>query len=217
LWGPDVNWLLADELPEIPRSELPSGGLEHLAISQRLDLQADYLSVESQAKNLGLTKSFRFLGALDFGGESERETDAQTRTGPTFAIELPIFNQGQARIARGEAALRQAQDRLETLAVDVRSQIREFRDELVTKREIARSYQEELLPVQRRILSESLRNYNAMQINDFELFTIKAEEERTEREYVEAVRDYWITRTQLEEAVGGNLNPQALGKVKGER
>jgi outer membrane protein, heavy metal efflux system len=208
LWGPDVNWLLADELPEIPRSELPSGGLERLAISQRLDLQADYLSVESQAKNLRLTKSFRFLGALDFGGESERETDAQTRTGPTFAIELPIFNQGQARIARGEAALRQAQDRLETLAVDVRSQIREFRDELVTKREIARSYQEELLPVQRRILSASLRNYNAMQISDFELFSIKAEEERTEREYVEAVRDYWITRTQLEEAVGGNLNPR---------
>jgi cobalt-zinc-cadmium efflux system outer membrane protein len=208
LWGPDVNWLLADELPEIPRSELPSGGLERLAISQRLDLQADYLSVESQAKNLGLTKSFRFLGALDFGVESERETDAQTRTGPTFVIELPIFNQGQARIARGEAALRQAQDRLETLAVDVRSQIREFRDELVTKREIARSYQEELLPIQRRILSESLRNYNAMQISDFELFSIKAEEERTEREYVEAVRDYWITRTQLEEAVGGNLNPR---------
>jgi cobalt-zinc-cadmium efflux system outer membrane protein len=212
LWGPDVNWLLADELPEIPRSELPSGGLERLAISQRLDLQADYLSVESQAKNLRLTKSFRFLGALDFGGESERETDAQTRTGPTFAIELPIFNQGQARIARGEAALRQAQDRLETLAVDVRSQIREFRDELVTKREIARSYQEELLPVQRRILSASLRNYNAMQISDFELFSIKAEEERTEREYVEAVRDYWITRTQLEEAVGGNLNPRRASR-----
>ena len=208
LWGPDVNWQLADELPQIPGAELPLGGLERLAISQRLDLQADYVLVQSQAKNLGLTKSFRFLGALDFGVESERETDAQTRTGPTFAIELPIFNQGQARIARGEAALRQAQDRIEALAVDVRSEIRELRDQLVSKREIARFYQEGLLPIQRRILSESLTSYNAMQISDFELFTTKAEEERTEREYVEAVRDYWIIRTQLEEAVGGNLNPR---------
>jgi outer membrane protein, heavy metal efflux system len=207
LWGSDVNWQLADELPQIPSAELPLRGLERLAISQRLDLQADYLSIQSQAKNLGLTKSFRFVGALDFGIESERETDSQTRTGPTFAIELPIFNQGQARIARGEAALRQAQDRFEALAVDVRSQIRELSDNLASKREIALSYQEELLPTQRRILSESLANYNAMQISDFELFTTKAEEERTEREYVEAVRDYWITRTQLEEAVGGNLNP----------
>jgi len=212
LWGPDVNWQLANELPHLPNAELPLAGLERLAISQRLDLQAEYVSLQSQAKNLGLTKSFRLLGALDFGIESERETDAQTRTGPTFAIELPIFNQGQARIARGEAALRQAQDRFEALAVDVRSQIRELRDQLVSKREIARSYQEELLPIQRRILSESLSNYNAMQISDFELFTTKAEEERTEREYVGAIRDYWITRTELEEAVGGNLNPHPRGE-----
>src|SRR5580692_655812 len=106
-------------------------------MSQRLDLQADYLFLNSEARDFGLTKAFRLLGALDFGVESERETDAQTRTGPTFAIELPIFNQGQSRIARGEAALRQAQDKFEALAVDVRSRIRELRDELTTKREIA--------------------------------------------------------------------------------
>ena len=174
--------------------------------SSGLDLQAEYLQVTSQTKNLGLTKSFRLLGALDFGVESERETDAQTRTGPRFAIELPIFNQGQARIARGEAARRQAQDKFEALAIDVRSQIRELRDEHTSKREIARFYQEELLPGQRRILNESLANYNAMEIGNFELFTTKAEEARTEREYVEAARDYWITRAELERAVGGNLS-----------
>jgi cobalt-zinc-cadmium efflux system outer membrane protein len=159
-------------------------------------------------KNLGLTKSFRLLGALDFGVNSERETDSQTRTGPTFAIELPIFNQGQARIARGEAALRQAQDNFEALAIDVRSQIRELRDELASKREIARFYRDELLPGQRQILNESLLNYNAMEIGNFELFTTKAEGARTEREYIDAVRDYWITRAELERAVGGNLNPR---------
>jgi cobalt-zinc-cadmium efflux system outer membrane protein len=159
-------------------------------------------------KNLGLTKSFRLVGALDFGVNSERETDSQTRTGPSFAIELPVFNQGQARIARGEAALRQAQDKFEALAIDVRSEIRELRDELASKRDIARFYQDELLPGQRQILNESLLNYNAMEIGNFELFTTKAEEARTEREYIDAVRDYWITRTELERAVGGNLNPR---------
>jgi cobalt-zinc-cadmium efflux system outer membrane protein len=213
-WGADTNWQIAGELPEVPSSDLPVRGLENLAISQRLDLQADYLRVTSQAKNLGLTKSFRFLGALDFGVESERETDSQTRTGPTFAIELPIFNQGQARIARDEAALRRAQDKFEALAIDVRSQIRELRDELISKREIARFYQDELLPGQRRIMNESLMNYNAMEIGNFELFTTKAEEARTEREYIEAVRDYWITRAELERAVGGNLRPRQPAKGK---
>jgi cobalt-zinc-cadmium efflux system outer membrane protein len=214
LWGTDTNWQIAGELPEVPSFDLPIRGLERLAISQRLDLQADYLQVASEAKNLGLTKSFRPVGALDFGVESERETDAQTRTGPTFAIELPIFNQGRARIARGEAALRQAQDKFEALAIDVRSQIRELRDELISKREIARFYQDELLPGQRRILNESLANYNAMEIGNFELFTTKAEEARTEREYLAAVRDYWITRTELERAVGGNLRPRQPGEGK---
>ena len=208
LWGVDTDWQIAGELPEVPSSDVPMRALERLAISQRLDLQADYLQVTSQVKNLGLTKSFRLVGALDFGVNSERETDSQTRTGPTFAIELPIFNQGQARIARGEAALRQSQDKFEALAVDVRSQIRELRDELTSKREIARFYQNELLPGQRRILNESLIHYNAMEIENFELFSTKAEEARTEREYLEAVRDYWITRAELERAVGGNLNPR---------
>jgi cobalt-zinc-cadmium efflux system outer membrane protein len=208
LWGADTNWQIAGELPAVPSSDLPARGLERLAISQRLDLQADYLRVTSEAKNLGLTKAFRLLGALDFGVESERETDAQTRTGPTFAIELPIFNQGQARIARGEAALKREEDKFEALAIDVRSQIRELRDQLTNKKEMARFYQDELLPNERRILSESLSQYNAMEINNFELFTTKAEEARTEREYIEAVRDYWITRTELERAVGGSLNAQ---------
>jgi cobalt-zinc-cadmium efflux system outer membrane protein len=214
LWGTDTDWQISGKLPEAPSSDLPISGLERLAISQRLDLQADYLQLTSQVKNLGLTKSFRLLGALDFGINSERETDSQTRTGPTFAIELPIFNQGQARIARGEAALRQAQDNFEALAIDVRSQIRELRDELASKREIARFYQEELLPGQRRILNKSLINYNAMAIGNFELFTTKAEEARTEREYLEAVRDYWITRAKLERAVGGNLHPRQPAEGK---
>ena len=212
LWGTDTFWQIAGELPEVPSSDFSAGGLERLAISQRLDLQAEYLLVTSEAKNLGLTKSFRLLGALDFGAESERETDAQTRTGPTFAIELPIFNQGQARIARSEAALRQEQDKFEALAIDVRSQIRELRDELTSKREMAHFFQDELLPGERRILNESLSLYNAMQINNFELFTTKAEEAQTEREYIEAVRDYWITRAELERAVGGSLNPRVRGE-----
>ena len=216
LWGPDTEWQITSELPEVPKAEFSTQGLERLAISQRLDLQADYLQVASQAKNLGLTKSFRLLGALDFGVDRERETDGQIRTGPTFVIELPVFNQGQARIARGETALRLARDKFEALAIEVRSQIRELQDELISKREIARFYQDELVPDQRRILKQSLINYNAMEIGNFELFTAKAEEARTEREYLEAVRDYWVVQAELERAVGGNLNVRERADGKTE-
>ena len=110
--------------------------------------------------------------------------------------------------------MRQAEDKLEALAIDIRSQIGDLRDELASKRQIARFYQDELLPDQRRILNESLINYNVMEIGNLELFTAKAEEARTEREYIEAVRDYWITRAELERAVGGNLRPRVFGDGK---
>ena len=82
------------------------------------------------------------------------------------------------------------QDKFEALAIDVRSEIRELRDELASKREIARFYRDELLPGQRQILNGSLLNYNAMEIGNFGLFTTKAEEARTEREYIGSVRGY---------------------------
>ena len=59
-------------------------------------------------------------------------------------------------------------------------------------------------------------NYNAMTVSNLELFTTKAEEARTEREYVEAVRDYWITRAQLERAVGGSLRPRPSAEGKSQ-
>jgi outer membrane protein TolC len=53
-----------------------------------------------------------------------------------------------------------------------------------------------------------------MEIGNFELFTTKAEEARTEREYVGAARDYWITRAELERAVGGSLRPRQPAEGK---
>src|SRR5207237_10496118 len=67
LWGTDTDWQISSELPEAPSSDLPVSGLERLAISQRLDLQAGYLQVTRQMKNLGLTNAFRLLGALASG------------------------------------------------------------------------------------------------------------------------------------------------------
>ena len=110
--------------------------------------------------------------------------------------------------------LRQAQKKFEALVVDVRSQVRELLDELESKREMVRLYKEELLPSEARILSQSVLNYNAMVIGNFELFTTRNEETRTEREYIDAIKEYWITRAELERAVGGSLYRQAQADRK---
>jgi len=207
VWGGETDWrLAATELPALPASDVSVKGLETLAIGNRLDLAGARAGLESAARAIGLEKTFRFIGALDFGIASEHEPDGVNLTGPSIRLELPIFNQGQARIARGEAQLRMAAAKFEALAVETRSMVRELRDRLTSKRDIARFYRDELLPNRSAITAQTLIQYNAMLVGAFEAFQARREALEAERAAIEATRDYWTTRAELERAVGGDLD-----------
>lgn len=205
-WGADTDWQVSGDLPPVPADDLPLRGLESLAVEQRLDLAAAHAELSSVVQALGLTKTYRFLGALEVGINSEREPDRTVVTGPTLRLELPIFNLGQARVARARAQLRQAERRFEALAVDIRSEVRELRDRLIAKRDVARFYHDELLPERIRIVNLTQLHYNAMFTGAFELLAAKQNELNAERGYVEAARDYWTARAELERAVGGGFS-----------
>jgi len=206
LWGGDTDWKLAGALPDIPATAPSIHGLETLAVANRLDLAAARAELAGLVRALGLEKSFRFIGVLDFGVASSHDADSPASTGPSARLELPLFNQGQPRIARAEAQLRMAQSRFEQLAVGIRSDVRELRDRMLSKRDMALFYRDDLLPTRRRILALTLLNYNAMLSGAFELFAAKREELDAEKSWIEARRDYWITRAELERAVGGDLD-----------
>ena len=207
LWGADTAWKLRGELPALPEQDTALRGLESLAVAQRLDLAAAHGELAAMVRALGLTKTYRYIGALEFGADTERSPDRSNVTGPTLRLELPIFNQGQARMARSEAELRRAERKLEALAIDIRSEVRELHDRLAAQRETARFYRDELLPGRRAISAAMLLRYNGMLIGNYELFTAHSEEIEAEQKSVEALRDYWTTHAELERAVGGNLQP----------
>ena len=216
LWGAETDWTVTDNLPPVPASDSSSRRLETLAVSQRLDLAAAYSDVVTLVNALGLSKSFRFFGVLDFGFDYEEQTDTQAIRGPNVTVMVPIFNQGQPRIARSEAALRRAERRLEAKAIEIRSTVRKLQAQTENKRQIARYYQSELLPERIAILNGTLLQYNAMISGAFDLFIAKRDEADAERNYVEAARDYWIARAELERAVGGNLEPRQLQSAKSQ-
>jgi len=216
LWGAETDWTVTDNLPPVPASDQSSRRLETLAVSQRLDLAAAYSDVATLVNALGLSKSFRFFGVLDFGFDYEEQTDTQAIRGPNVTVMVPIFNQGQPRIARSEAALRRVERRLEAKAIEIRSTVRKLQAQTENKRQIARYYQSELLPERIAILNGTLLQYNAMISGAFDLFIAKRDEADAERNYVEAARDYWIARAELERAVGGNLEPRQLQSAKSQ-
>jgi cobalt-zinc-cadmium efflux system outer membrane protein len=212
LWGGDTAWKIGGELPALPESDVPLRGLESLAVAQRLDLSAAQTELAGVVRALGLTKTYRYIGALSFGVDTERDTDRKNLTGPRLSLELPIFNQGQARIARGEAELRRAERKLESLAIGLRSDVRMLHDKLAALRETARFYQNEIVPTRRAITAGMLLHYNGMLVGNYELFLTRTEQIEAEHKAIESLRDYWTTRAELERAVGGNLRARKSAK-----
>lgn len=205
-WGDDTAWKIADELPPLPSTDFSQRQLESLAISQRLDLGATKAAIGALAGSLGITKTYRYVGSIEFGVDTEKEPDGQRVTGPTWQLEVPLFNRGQGRIAKLQAQLRQAERRLEFEAVAIRSEVREARDRLIAKRDLASYYRDELLPGRKQILQLTLTHYNAMLKSPYDLLLAKQNEISAERGYIDALRDYWIARAELERAVGGRFS-----------
>lgn len=217
VWGADTNWKIGETLPEVPSSEMSLARLESKALEQRFDVALARKNVEAIGLAGGLQKATRFLpGGINAGVSTERDTDRSRVTGPTLDLRLPIFDQGQAALAKLGAQYRRAQNDLEATAVEARSEVREARDILTANRELARYYGKVLLPQRIQIVNQTQLQYNAMQRGPVDLLLAKERELATERAYIEAWRDYWIARTELEMALkGGSPRGMAGGSMKG--
>ena len=204
-WGPQTNWQLPEQLPHIPTSEIPLERLESMAIDSRLDLAAERKAVEALAQALGIAIDWRWIGHIEVGISRERETDRTWVTGPALAIELPIFNQRQADIARLEAQLRRSQKRLTAQAIDIRSEVRSLRNRLIMQRNLIDHYRRTVLPLREQIVDLTLKKYNYMLTGAFDLIMAKQQEFEAYQKYLEAVRDYWIIRADMQRSLGGLL------------
>lgn len=210
LWGDQTTWTVPAGLPEIPAAEPALDHLESVAISNRLDLAEAGREVEALASALGITQDWRLFLFARIGVDSERDTDGQWVTGPELQVELPVFNQRQASVARLEAELAASQDRLTALAVEIRAEVRRLRTRLLLSRQIAERYQGTVVPTHQRIVELAQQQYNFMLIGVFQVLDAKKEEMRTYRDYIDEVRDYWITRSRLERAIAQRF-PAELG------
>ena len=208
LWGQDVAWTFAAPLESALPPETDLGRLEQQGMQDRLDLSAARSETESIRYALTLRRR-GMLPELNVGATARNEVGDDLGhewvVGPSLSISLPIFDPGHADIARIQAILRQAQHRVQDVAIHVRSEIRVHRAELVAARRKVEYYERTVLPRVESITELSLQQYNAMLIGTYQLLEIRTDQIDAHREYVEALRDYWIARSELELAVGGRL------------
>jgi cobalt-zinc-cadmium efflux system outer membrane protein len=202
----EMAWTARPTLPNLPGHDPGLAGLETRAVAQRRDLLAARQEVDAIGQALALKTNTRFLPvSINIGADTEETPDRQRVTGPTLEVELPIFDQGQGDVARLAAQEGQARRRLQSLVVQIRSEVREAWNLLKIDRDQIAYFRQVVLPLDIKSVNKTLLQYNAMEVNTYELLMAKQRELDTEQEFVGAWRDYWISRSQLEEAVGGNL------------
>jgi cobalt-zinc-cadmium efflux system outer membrane protein len=205
LWGPRTTWTLAQRLPLVPDEDLIPDHLESLAMKQRLDVRASKRELALMDTALSLARTSRYTGLIDVGAHVHQDSDGALLFGPTLSLELPIFDQRQAMIGRLEAQRRQAQRRVDELAIGARSEVRLASAKLDMTRRAAGQYKKALLPSRATVLEETQLEYNGMQVGLYELLAAKQAQIQSVRSYIETVRDYWVARAELERALGGRI------------
>lgn len=205
-FGTQTSWTVTPRLPDLPANEVSISRLEARAIEQRLDLAAARQQLIAEARARGIAPAEAIFQRAEIGSHYEHEIEPRHSTGPSINVPIPIFNQGQPASARANARMRQAEQRYLALAAEIRSDVRATRDKMLLARRQVDYFKSTALPMRTRVTEESQLQYNAMQITPFQLLQAKQEEVKTGADSIEALRDYWIARAELEKAVGGSLN-----------
>ncbi|MEQ1685747.1 MAG: TolC family protein [Burkholderiaceae bacterium] len=202
-WGEQTQFKLPERLPDLPKEALELPDIERVALAQRLDVQGVRLDVAQTAKNLGLTRATRFVNVLEVGYLRNSSNEAPTQRGWEVTFELPLFDWGDARVARAEAVYLQAVDRAAETAVNARSEVREAYGAYRSAHDIARHHAEEVVPLRKQIAEENLLRYNGMLIGVFELLADARAQIASVNAAIEAKRDFWLAQAGLDMALIG--------------
>ena len=198
----DPAWRAERDLPLPAAIAATPDELVQLARERRPDLRAARAETELLGDALTLAKRWRWLGTVEVGIQRERETDTQLLTGPTLSLALPIFNQGQAGIARATAQLEKGRAHLGALESGIDNAVRLGLERVTNAEQVAADYRQALLPQHDLIVRREQELQNFMLVGQFDLLLSKQQEYDAYQGYLEAVRDYWLARVELARQLG---------------
>ena len=208
LSGVNTEWQLAGRLADPDEAEPDLATLEARAIEASLDLLELENRHTAAARRANLARAEGWLPSLRAGVLVGRENQLR-ETGPVISVDLPLFNQGQGRVAIARAQMRRVEQQYRARAVHIRAAARAARNELRIATRRVDHYRDVLMPLREQIVEQTQRQYNAMQLGVFELIVARRDQVRTGQEYVVALRNYWRARTTLDQIRAGRLVPAA--------
>ncbi|MDQ2804595.1 MAG: TolC family protein [Pseudomonadota bacterium] len=205
LRGTQSAWNSAAVLPLPVEHEDDAVMLRQTASTSSLDLLAARKEAAIFSSSAHTTRALRLLGATTIGYDHEREVDRSVIKGPTLDLELPIFNQGGARVARADAQLRIARAKLARIELSTDNAIDLGAERVRVLSDVVRIHREALVPQREIVAARSQDEEDYALIGEFEVLLAKTQEYDAYQGFLEAVRDYWLARVDLTRLVGSRL------------
>ena len=196
---------LVSPLPDPPEWEFDEELLVDLAMQTRLDLRAAERAVSAALARLETELRSRFPNA-ELGLSYER-ADGTDGLGPALGVEIPLFDQNQAQIAKARYLHDAAEKNLAALRLDVRLGVLRVHRKGRIEWETAAFYRDELLPHNETNMKLSMEAYREGRVSF--LTALEAQQR-----FLEARSEYVSRR--LRSAIVGPELEQALGLPLGE-
>lgn len=204
LAGHDFRQEIGDKLPKLPE-QLPNlQALIELAKIQRPQLLERKQKLQVGQRNIDLAKR-NFFPRLNLGIVGEWDFAGATGVGPALQVGLPFLGHQSVALRKARAELKVSQLEFSTLEQNTPNDLEQVYQRLVLANQMVRFYRNDVLPLQERVLKESIKHYNYMLLGNYQLLLNKQNQIHVQKGSIEALRDYWIAYVELENLVGGSL------------
>lgn len=195
---------LSEEINQLPELEQ----LISDALLNRPDVQAARLHVENARHVLALERS-RIFSNVEAGAGYERGIEGDESIGPDIGIQLPVFDQNQAQIARAEYRLRQTEKELSAKIEEVREDVSVALERLSLLSLQITVIKAQILPKYTSAVEHAEKYFNAMQLNMLYLLDTRRKLLETKKHYFNALKEYHEQTVELERITGRVIAKEA--------
>lgn len=206
---------LPDRLPDLPAQPLAGDALGARALRDRLDVRLALAELEGAARAQGLEGIHSYTDIeLDLRYDTVFDKADGHRSNPRgfeVAMSLPVFDWGDLRRDALNARTLAAALNVEATERAARSHLREQYSAYHSAYDIARHYQEEILPLRQRIAEENLLRYNGMFISVFDLLSDAQDNIRSVMAAMDAQEQFWLSDASFKSSLTGRPRATELG------
>lgn len=201
--GYDLSGSLPDDLGPLPDTD----ALVAHAMVKRPDVQIAELDITISERALALERA-RVFTEVEAGASFERDLDRENLVGPALGIQLPLFDQNQAQIAKAAFRVRQAEKRRRALESKVREEVAAALEHYGVALKESLLIRDQVLPAYQNALEYAEKYYAAMQLNMLFLLEARKELFASRRRYIDSLREALVAKVDVERALGGTMPAQ---------